>query len=126
MAPGAPKPPASPLAANLPLSPAATPTPAAPAAVGVKPTPKKDTVRIEVPNAKQVPQATVKLQQTQPLVRPPAAEVRTLAAPAVVDLPGDTAEGVEDEGFLKMVSIGVFALALLTVAIQLWGLLANR
>ena len=111
----------------MPLSPApaSTSTPAAPAAVGIKPTPKKDTVRIEVPTAKQVPQATVKLQQTQPMIRPPVAVVRTLAAPSVTDVSSDTDEGVEDD-FLKTASIGVFALALLTVAIQLWSFFANR
>ena len=92
----------------------------------VKPTPKKDTVRIEVPNAKQVPQATVKLQQTQPLIRPPAAEVRTVAAPAVIDLPGDTDEVAEEDSLLKMASVGVFVLSLITVAIQLWGLFTNK
>ena len=107
----------------MPLSPTLTP----PAAGGLKPTPKKDTVRIEVPNAKQVPQATVKLQQTQPLVRPPAAEVRTLSAPAVVNLPDDADEVTgEEDNLVKMASVGVFVLALLTVGIQLWSLIASK
>lgn len=93
----------------------------------MKPTVKKDTVRIEVPTAKQVPQATVKLQQTQPLIRPPAAEVRTLApaviTPAVVT-DADTVEG--EDSAMKFASIGVFALALVTVAIQLWTLLSSK
>ena len=110
----------------MPLTPTPTPPAPAPAAVGIKPTPKKDTVRIEVPNAKQVPQATVKLQQTQPLIRPPAAEVRTLAAPAVINLPDDDEAVARKTSLVKMASIGVFALALITVAIQLWSLLHQQ
>ena len=110
----------------MPLTPTPTPGQTGPAVAAVRPTPKKDTVRIEVPNAKQIPQATVKLQQTQPMVRPPAAEVRTLAAPALVTVPDEAGEATEDDGLLRMASIGVFVLALLTFASQLWTFIASK
>lgn len=100
----------------------ATPTAPGAAAVpvaGVKPTPKKDTVRIEVPGAKQVPQATVKLQQTQPLIRPPQAEVRTLAAPMVATTTADADEVVTGEDpTVTMISWGVLAFSVIVLVLQ--------
>ena len=68
----------------------------------------------------------MRLQQTQPVVRPPAAEVRTLAAPAVSTATNDDDVVDAEDGLLKMASIGVFALSLLTVAIQLWSLFNSK
>ena len=107
-------------AATVPLTP--TPAPAG----GVASTPKKDTVRIEVPSAKQAPQATVKLQQTQPLIRPPVAEVRTVAAPRVVDVDtgaDDETNGVE-EGSTKYLAAAVLIFAAATFVIELLSFLS--
>ena len=86
----------------------------------VKPTPKKDTVRIEVPAAQRpAPQATVKLQQTQPLIRPPAAEVRTLV-PAAAAPHAATAEGesVAEDPMMMYASIAVLVFAIVTLVVQ--------
>ena len=95
----------------------------------VKPTPKKDTVRIEVPPAGRAaaPQATVKLQQTQPLIRPPAAEVRTIAtttAPITTRAASDEVE-VENDPMLLYASVAVLIFAVVTFALQVMTYIAT-
>jgi hypothetical protein len=82
----------------------------------VKPTMKKDTVRIEVPpsGAKVAPQATVRIQQTQPLIRPPEAQVRTLAK--VED--ADDVSSSEEDPVLLYASLGVLIFAAVTCGIE--------
>ena len=80
----------------------------------VKPTVKKDTVRIAPPVASKVPpQATVRLQQTQPLVRPPEAQVRTLARTDV-----DVVSAPKEDPVLLFASLGVLVFAAVTCAIE--------
>jgi hypothetical protein len=82
----------------------------------VKPTVKKDTVRIEVPptGSKMAPQATVRIQQTQPLIRPPEAQVRTLAK--VEDT--HVVEASADDPMLLVASLCVLVFAAITCAIE--------
>ncbi len=89
------------------------------AATVVAPTVKKDTVRIEVPKAKPLPPgATVKIQQTQPMIRPPAAEVRTLAVPGAV-----VGEAAEDPTLMYM-SIGLLVFSALVLLFQVLNYIA--
>jgi hypothetical protein len=89
---------------------------AADAPTVVKPTVKKDTVRIEVPagGSRTAPQATVRIQQTQPLIRPPEAQVRTLAKVEDADVVPATA----DDPMLLMASLCVLVFAAITCAIE--------
>ncbi len=82
----------------------------------VKPTVKKDTVRIEVPSSRVAPQATVKIQQTQPLIRPPEAQVRTLAR-TDVDVVPEIVAGKEDP-MLMAFSLCVLVFAAISCAIE--------
>jgi hypothetical protein len=85
----------------------------------VKPTAKKDTVRIEVPSAgaKLAPQATVRIQQTQPLIRPPEAQVRTLAKVERAEAADVVASSAEDP-MLLVASLCVLVFAAVTCAIE--------
>lgn len=90
------------------------------AATVVSPTPKKDTVRIEVPKKAAIPQNTVKM-QTQPLVpRPPAAEVRALPVSSSVVTPVETA----DDPTLAYASYGVLAFSVLVLIFQVLNYIA--
>ncbi len=82
----------------------------------VKPTVKKDTVRIDVPSSpsKIAPQATVKIQQTQPLIRPPEAQVRTLARTDDADVVPAT----QEDPMLMIASLCVLVFAAVTCAIE--------
>ena len=88
----------------------------------VKPTPKKDTVRIEVPTgpAKAAPQATIKIQQAQPSIRPEA-QVRTLARTDDTDVVPATAE----DPMLLVASLCVLVFAAITCAIEAVTYFAN-
>jgi hypothetical protein len=69
----------------------------------MKPTaaPKKETARIQVPTGKAAPpQATIKMQQTQPLAQAPAIRPAAAHAPA-----GAPAVAVESEGADQMTNI---------------------
>lgn len=136
-APVAPKPPGAPVgSADETAVPGAGPSlfkkpdPASAAdsaATVVSPTPKKDTVRIEVPKTAAkppVPATTVKM-QTQPLQpRPPAAEVRTLpASSAVVTTSGDV---VEDDPMVKYAAIGVLVFSVLVFLSQVLNYLSLK
>jgi hypothetical protein len=89
----------------------------------VKPTVKKDTVRIEVPpgGAKVAPQATVRIQQTQPLIRPPEAQVRTLAKVEDADVVSST----QEDPVLLYASLGVLVFAAITFGIEVVTYVTN-
>ena len=88
----------------------------------VKPTVKKDTVRIEVPSGGMVaPQATVKIQQTQPVVRPPEAQVRTLAKVENADVVPMT----QEDPALLYTSAAVLAFSVILCLIEALTYFAN-
>ncbi|HEY5892489.1 MAG TPA: hypothetical protein VIT91_04590 [Chthoniobacterales bacterium] len=129
-APFAPKPlgalnPAVPPAAPKPFSPLASsatapgPLPSVPkpfgniAPVAVKPSPKKETARIQPPSTpKSLPQATLKLQQTQSVAATPGAAVKPAGAVSQKAAPQ------KQESLL--VSVLVFAVSVIAFGIQLW------
>ena len=88
----------------------------------VKPTPKKDTVRIDVPAgpSRVAPQATVKIQQAQPAIRPEP-QVRTLAK--VED--SDVVPATADDPMLMVASLCVLVFAAVTCAIEAVTYFAN-
>jgi hypothetical protein len=108
-----------------------TPKAAEPAAGVVKPTIKKETVRIEVPTGPRgVPQATVRIQPAPPPARPPEAVVRTLVpapVPVLTDTEPETGdeEGVAHDPLLLYASYGVLAFALINFGLQLATYLAR-
>ena len=123
------KPVAPAASAAAPATPVAKPA-AAEGAPTVKPTLKKETVRIDVPAAaKLVPQATVKIQSAPAPTRPPVAEVRTV--PALVTTTATTIADDEDEAVasedptMRLVAGGVLAFAAVTFGLQLWTFLTN-
>ena len=114
--------------AAAPATPVAKPA-AAEGAPTVKPTLKKETVRIDVPAvpARPVPQATVKIQSAPTPTRPPVAEVRTVPAlvtTTAVSADEDEAAAPEDST-MALVSGGVLAFAAVTFGLQLWTFLTN-
>lgn len=126
VAPLAPKPPAALNAAPPPVAPkptapgvASAPASFAPKPAGnmaplsVKPSPKKETARIQSPaGPKPLPQATLKLQQTQPAAQSPAATVKSTGAitqPPVLQ----KQESLLFPGL-------VFLVSLIAFCIQLW------
>ena len=116
----------------LPKSMTAKITPKATAEVTpatVKPTIKKETVRIEVPTGpRAVPQATVKIQPAPAPAKPPEAAVRamvpvpvpTLKAATVTDV--EEAEAATHDPMIMYVSCGVLLFAFITFALQLMTL----
>lgn len=119
--PGAPMAPVAPRPSTLAGAPPAAARPSAPesgadAPLSVKPTEKKNTARIELPANRPAPQPTMKIQQTQPLIRPPEASVRTLSAPSqTTNL--STMDGEEDKTLLY-VSAGVLLFSVVAFALQ--------
>ena len=107
------------------------PKPAAPeGAPTVKPTIKKETVRIEVPTAaaKVVPQATVKIQPAPVPQKLPEAQIRTVPAlvTSTTTVADDEAEApARDDSTMMLVSIGVLVFAVASFGMQLWTYLAN-
>lgn len=105
-----PKPP-TPLAAMNPPAPTMTEAPP----VTVKPTaPKKETARIQVPPEPNpaIPKATVRMQQTQPLVSAPAPAL-TAAAPAVINEVDTVADPL-----IVPLSAGAFVLSLIAAVLS--------
>jgi hypothetical protein len=112
MAPMAPVPPAQ---RTMPIQQA--PPPASITGV-MQPAMKKETVRIQTPVAAKVPpQATIRIQQTQPLVRRPEAQVRTLAAASTQPTALVQASDGSDTAML-IVSLCVLVFAAVTLTFQ--------
>ena len=97
----------------------------------VKPTLKKETVRIDVPAAsvKPTPQATVRIPSAPASTRPPVAEVRLVPATAAVPVPITMEEDEENatpEDFtMTLVAGGVLLFSLVSFGMQLWTFLTN-
>jgi hypothetical protein len=88
----------------------------------VRPTAKTNTARIDVPpSTANIPQQTVKIQQTQPMRQPERALATTTpvvhTAPMSVDY--------EEDKTVTMVSIGVLAISLVAFGLQLWTFLGE-
>jgi hypothetical protein len=95
------------------------PPPASVAGV-VQPAMKKETVRIQTPAASKVPpQATIKIQQqTQPLVRRPEAQVRTLSTAASLQ-PAPLVQASESsDTAMLIVSLCVLVFAAVTLTFE--------
>ena len=99
----------------------------------VKPTIKKETVRIEVPTGpRAVPQATVKIQPAPAPARPPEAAVRAIVPVPVPTLKAATVTDVEEteaathDPMVTYVSYGVLLFALFNFALQLMTYLSSR
>ena len=124
MPPSAPKPPTGVSRPTVPLKPApAASAPGAPAAgapSAPKPAqPKKETARITLPSESaakpSLPKATVKMQQTQPLVNKPAPAL-TPAAPvtAASHLPAASADA---DGTVNLMSIAALIVSIISLAL---------
>jgi len=84
------------------------------APVTLKPSPKKETARIQIPQQpKDLPKATVKLQQTQPLSTAPGSNTR----PLVQNVKTNTESA---DSLVQPLSIAAFAFSLVAFLIQLW------
>lgn len=142
MAPGGsginppPKPPSFGAKPTVPLKPTSAPAslakPVAPAGSGINAppepvtqrasAPKKETARITLPpegGKAGMPKATIKMQQTQPLVRQPGATVTQSSiqpAPAFAATTADAAEPVSD-GAVNILSIAALVVALISLAL---------
>lgn len=126
--PVAPRPPVAP-AAPRPPTPTGAPSSAARPAesetdgpLSVKPTEKKNTARIDLPANRPAPQPTMKIQQTQPLIRPPEAPVRTLSVPS--QTANLSATDVEEDKTTLYVSAGVLLFSVVAFILQLMTYLA--
>jgi hypothetical protein len=136
-----PKPPSLGAKPTVPLKP--TPAPSAPKAPSstsnapVEPVtqkaaaPKKETARITLPpegGKPALPKATVKMQQTQPLVKQPAASVASASslqpAPALI---GSAAAPVEAEpdGMVNILSIAALLISLISLGLVFWAFSAS-
>ena len=95
----------------------------------LKPTIKKETVRIEGPSAaaKAGPQATVKIQPAPVPQRPPEAKIRTVPALVTSTTPvvEDEAEALADGSTMMLVSAGVLVFSALTFLMQAWTFFTN-
>lgn len=84
------------------------------APVAMKPSPKKETARIQIPNQPtELPKATVKLQQTQLLSNPGATASLKPAISSVTITP-------TSDGLSLPLSIAAFVFALIAFGVQLW------
>ncbi len=94
------------------------PPPASVTGVVQQPQMKKETVRIQAPGAaKAPPQATIRIQQTQPLVRRPEVQVRTLST-ATPEPAAFTHASDGSDTAMTVVSICVLVFAAVTLAFQ--------
>jgi len=127
-----PKPPSLGGKPTVPLRPAPAPgSVARPAASGVNPppepvtqraaAPKKETARITLPpegGKPALPKATIKMQQTQPLVKQPAASVSSLQpavalVPAVASVPGEA----EPDGMVNILAIVALVVSIIALGL---------
>lgn len=123
---------------TVPLKPALAPASAvqAPPAAPVKPaTPKKETARITLPGAGSalgkpaMPKATVKMQQTQPLISKPAPSLRQSSAmtpaPAISSSPSLQMESGSDKA-TSVLSIVALVLSLVSFGLVFWAFKATE
>ncbi|MEO7933828.1 MAG: hypothetical protein ABIT76_11785 [Chthoniobacterales bacterium] len=84
------------------------------APVTMKPSPKKETARIQIPaQAKDLPKATVRLQQTVPLTNP-TSSIKPAISPVTVTQTGG------GDSLSMPLCVGAFVFALIAFLIQLW------
>ncbi len=150
MAPGGsainppPKPPSFGAKPTLPLKPAPAPgavaKPVAPAGSGINPppepvtqraaAPKKETARITLPpegGKAGMPKATIKMQQTQPLVRQPGASVTQSSiqpAPSITTASAGSEETAAD-GMVNILSIAALVVAAVSLALVFFAYSAS-
>jgi hypothetical protein len=129
-----PKPPSLGAKPTVPLKP--TPAPKAPSSTSNAPvepvtqraaSPKKETARITLPpegGKPALPKATVKMQQTQPLVKQPAASVSSAStlqpAPALTNMTAATLEA-EPDGMVNMLSAVALVISLISLGLVFWA-----
>ena len=142
-----PKPPSLGAKPTVPLKPAPAPTsvakPVAPPGSGMNPppepvtqkaaSPKKETARITLPpegGKPALPKATIKMQQTQPLVKQPGATVSSqssLQPVAALTSASVSAAPMEAEpdGFVSVLSILVLLVSLVSLGLVYWAFSAS-
>ncbi|MDR3404466.1 MAG: hypothetical protein P4L99_18340 [Chthoniobacter sp.] len=138
-----PKPPSLGAKPALPVKPATTPiTPAKPGASGINPppepvtqkaaSPKKETARITLPpegGKPALPKATIKMQQTQPLVKHPTASVSSQSSLQPVPQMGAqmaTAPAeAEPDGLVSVLSIAALLVSLVSLGLVFWAYSAS-
>jgi hypothetical protein len=138
-----PKPPSLGGKPTVPLKPAPAPSSVArPAASGLNPppepltqraaAPKKETARITLPpegGKPALPKATIKMQQTQPLVKQPAASVSTHSSlqpavaltSAVATMPGEA----EPDGLVNILAIVALLISIVSLGLVYWAFSAS-
>jgi hypothetical protein len=139
-----PKPPSLGAKPTVPLKPAPAPSsvarPAAPVASGVNPAPepvtqkaaapKKETARITLPpegGKPALPKATIKMQQTQPLVKQAVPTGAQSLQPAVALTPamaGVPAEA-EPDGTVNLLAIAALVISLISLGLVFWAFNAS-
>jgi hypothetical protein len=136
-----PKPPSLGAKPTVPLKPAPAPSsvakPApAPSSSGVEPVtqkaaaPKKETARITLPpegGKPALPKATIKMQQTQPLVKQPVSAATSQALqPAVALTPMAGVSGeAEPDGVVNILAIAALVLSLISLGLVFWAFSAS-
>jgi hypothetical protein len=138
-----PKPPSLGSKPAMPLKPAPAPSgaakPAVPAASGVNPapepvtqkaaSPKKETARITLPpegGKPALPKATIKMQQTQPLVKqaPVGSASGLTPAPALATMAAAPVEA-EPDGLVNILSIAALLVSLISLGLVVWAYSAS-
>ena len=135
-----PKPPSLGGKPTIPLKPAAAPTsvakpvvPASGVTAASEPvtqratSPKKETARITLPpegGKPALPKATIKMQQTQPLVKQPGAPVSTQSSlqpsPALTTSVATVPAEAEPDGLVSILSIAALIVSLISLALVAW------
>ncbi|HEY3900260.1 MAG TPA: hypothetical protein VGM54_16745 [Chthoniobacter sp.] len=136
-----PKPPSLGAKPTVPLKPAPAPSsvakPAPAPSSGVEPVtqkaaaPKKETARITLPpegGKPALPKATIKMQQTQPLVKHPVSSATSQAlqpavalTPAMANVPAEA----EPDGMVNILAIAALILSLASLGIVFWAFSAS-
>ncbi|EDY19883.1 hypothetical protein CfE428DRAFT_2472 [Chthoniobacter flavus Ellin428] len=137
-----PKPPSLGAKPTVPLKPTPPPASVAKPASGSNPAvepvtqraaaPKKETARITLPpesGKPALPKATVKMQQTQPLVKQPAASVTSASSLQPVPTLGTAAVGAaaeaEPDGMVNILSIAALLISLISLGLVFWAYSAS-
>ena len=139
-----PKPPSLGAKPTVPLKPAPAPSSVAkpaPAPSGSNPgvepvtqraaAPKKETARITLPpegGKPALPKATIKMQQTQPLVKQPVSSATSQAlqpavalTPAMANVPAEA----EPDGVVNILAIAALVLSLISLGLVFWAFSAS-
>jgi len=128
-----PKPPSLGAKPTIPLKPAAAPTsvakPVAPEPVTQRAaSPKKETARITLPpegGKPALPKATIKMQQTQPLVKQPGAPVTTQSSiqpsPALTSTVATAPVEAEPDSLVGILSIAALVISLISLGLVAWA-----